>query len=65
MQSIYALDIVEADLDRPQHKQDVLTLTAAYALDPMGNGAVLKPDVVERLIPGLRSPDDVDFPRLH
>ena len=47
--------IVEADLDRPDHQRDVLALTAAYAHDPMGNGGPLPPDVLERLIPGLRS----------
>jgi ribosomal protein S18 acetylase RimI-like enzyme len=47
--------IVEADLDRPDHQRDVLALTAAYALDPMGNGGPLSPEALERLIPGLRS----------
>jgi GNAT superfamily N-acetyltransferase len=48
-------EIVEADLDRPDHQRDVLSLTTAYALDPMGNGGPLHPDVLERLIPGLKS----------
>src|SRR5690242_10537221 len=47
--------IIEADLDRPDHQQDILALTAAYALDPMGNGEPLPPDVLERLIPSLKS----------
>lgn len=48
------LEIVEADLERPEHQQDVLALTQAYARDPMGNGGPLPPEVAERLIPGLR-----------
>jgi GNAT superfamily N-acetyltransferase len=34
----------------------VLALTAAYALDPVGNGAPLPADVLGRLISGLESP---------
>src|SRR5690348_15568091 len=49
------VDIIEANLDRPDHQRDVLSLTAAYALDPMGNGGPLKPEVLDRLIPGLKS----------
>jgi GNAT superfamily N-acetyltransferase len=46
--------IVEADLTRPEHQRDVVAMTAAYALDAMGNGRALSPEVLERLIPGLR-----------
>ena len=46
--------VVEADLARPEHQRDVVAMTAAYALDAMGNGGPLPPDVLERLIPGLR-----------
>jgi ribosomal protein S18 acetylase RimI-like enzyme len=46
--------IVEADLANPKHQREVLAMTAAYALDPMGNGGPLAGDVVARLIPGLR-----------
>jgi ribosomal protein S18 acetylase RimI-like enzyme len=49
------LEIVEADLDRPEHQRDVLAMTQAYASDPMGNGGPLPPEVAERLIPGLRA----------
>jgi GNAT superfamily N-acetyltransferase len=49
-----AITIVEADLVRPEHARDVVELTQAYALDPMGNGAPLAPAVVERLLAGLR-----------
>jgi hypothetical protein len=45
--------IVEADFNLDKHQQDVLHLTAAYALDPMGNGGPLPNDVLARLIPGL------------
>lgn len=47
--------IIEADLDRAEHQRDVQFLTAAYALDPMGNGGPLPPDVIERLVAGLRA----------
>ena len=47
--------IVEAALDRPEHQEAVVAMTAAYALDRMGNGGPLPPDILERLIPGLRS----------
>jgi ribosomal protein S18 acetylase RimI-like enzyme len=50
-----SIEVVEADLDRPDHQQDILALTAAYALDPMGNGGPLPREVLERLIPGLKS----------
>jgi GNAT superfamily N-acetyltransferase len=49
------VEIVEADLGRGEHQRDVLALTAAYALDPMGNGAPLPPEVLGRLIDGLRA----------
>lgn len=49
------VQIVEADLDRVEHQRDVQFLTAAYALDPMGNGGPLPTDVLERLVAGLRS----------
>jgi ribosomal protein S18 acetylase RimI-like enzyme len=48
------VDIVEADLTRTDHQKAVVALIAAYAADPMGNGAPLPADVLERLIPGLR-----------
>jgi ribosomal protein S18 acetylase RimI-like enzyme len=47
--------IVEAELDRAEHQSAIVALTAAYALDPMGNGGPLPPDVLERLVPGLRA----------
>lgn len=49
-----SVEIVEADLGRADHQRDVLALTNAYALDPMGNGAALPPGALDRLIDGLR-----------
>lgn len=48
------VEIVEADLDRLDHQRDVLALTDAYARDPMGNGAPLPRETLDRLIDGLR-----------
>ena len=47
--------IVVADLDHPDHQKAVVAMTASYALDVMGNGGPLPPDVLERLIPSLRA----------
>lgn len=47
--------IIEADLDDPAHQEAVVAMTAAYALDIMGKGTPLAPEVLARLIPGLRS----------
>lgn len=47
-------EIVQADLERPEHQRDVVALTMAYAADPMGGAQRLPQDVVERLIPGLQ-----------
>ncbi len=49
-----SVEIVEVDLNRAADARDVLALTAAYALDPMGNGGPLPPEVLERLISGLK-----------
>lgn len=49
------VSIIEADLARPDHQRAVVEITAAYALDPMGNGVPLSVDVLDRLIPGLRA----------
>ena len=48
------VDIVEADLEQPEHQQAIVALIDAYAADPMGNGKALAPDVREALIPGLQ-----------
>jgi GNAT superfamily N-acetyltransferase len=49
------VEIVEADLNLQTHQKDVLFLTSAYALDPMGNGAPLPTATLDRLIPGLKA----------
>jgi GNAT superfamily N-acetyltransferase len=49
-----AIDIVEADLDNTDHQQAVVDLIHAYALDPMGNGRPLPPEIRHALIPGLK-----------
>jgi GNAT superfamily N-acetyltransferase len=49
-----SVTIVEADLAIPEHGRDVVALTAAYACDAMGNGGPLPPEVLERLLSGLR-----------
>jgi ribosomal protein S18 acetylase RimI-like enzyme len=49
-----SIDIIEADLYRPQHQRAVADLTNAYAMDPMGAGKALAPAVREDLLAGLR-----------
>jgi GNAT superfamily N-acetyltransferase len=49
-----ATKIVEAELTRPDHQRAVVDLTDAYAMDPMGNGQPLPPEVRAALIPGLQ-----------
>jgi GNAT superfamily N-acetyltransferase len=50
-----AIEIVEADLSRPEHQQAVVDLTDGYAADAMGNGRPLPEDVRAALIPGFRA----------
>jgi GNAT superfamily N-acetyltransferase len=49
-----AIEIIEADLNLPDHQTAVVELVNAYAKDPMGDGKPLADDVLARLIPGLR-----------
>jgi ribosomal protein S18 acetylase RimI-like enzyme len=49
-----SLAIVEADLANPEHQRDLVAMTEAHARDVMGNGGPLPPDVLARLVPGLR-----------
>lgn len=49
------IEIVEGDLTREDHRRDVLALTAAYGADRLGTGAPLAPEVLGRLIEGLRA----------
>lgn len=46
--------VVEADLDRAEHQHAIVSLTDAYARDPMGDGAPLPGEVRRSLIDGLR-----------
>lgn len=46
--------IVETNLDDPKHQSEIVAMTAAYAMDGMGNGAPLPQEVLDRLIAGLR-----------
>jgi GNAT superfamily N-acetyltransferase len=48
------INIVEADLNLKEHARDVITMTAAYAMDEMGNDGPLPDEVLKRLIPELR-----------
>lgn len=49
-----AVEIVEADLDRPDHQYAVEMLIDAYARDPMGNGQPLPTNTRKALIPRLK-----------
>ena len=51
---MYSVEIVEADLTREEHQEAVIELIDAYAMDPMGNGEPLAPEVRNALIPGLQ-----------
>jgi ribosomal protein S18 acetylase RimI-like enzyme len=53
-----SLSVIEADLSDPLHQDAIREMLDHYARDPMGNGAPLAPDILERLIPGL-----VEHPR--
>ena len=48
------IEIIEADLERPEHQRAVVELLDAYARDPMGNGKPLADDVKRDLIAGLQ-----------
>jgi GNAT superfamily N-acetyltransferase len=53
MTSGLSIRVVEADLATAEHARVVRKLTDAYARDPLGNGASLGRDVLDRLVPGL------------
>jgi GNAT superfamily N-acetyltransferase len=48
------IQIVEADLRLPEHREAVLAMVDAYSRDAMGEAKPLDPDVRVRLIPGLQ-----------
>jgi ribosomal protein S18 acetylase RimI-like enzyme len=49
------IDLVEADLASPAHRDAVLELTRSYARDPMGSGADLPQPVQGELVERLRA----------
>jgi GNAT superfamily N-acetyltransferase len=49
------VSIIEADLDISKHQNDIIAMTQAYARDAMGNTSPLPDEVLQRLIPGLKS----------
>lgn len=49
------IQVLKANLNDVRHADAVRTLINAYAMDPMGEGAPLDADVLDRLIPGLRA----------
>jgi len=49
-----AIEIVEADLTRPDHQRAVVEMVDAYCRDPMANGRPLDADVRAQLVPALR-----------
>lgn len=48
------MDIVQADLAKPEHQRAVVDLIDAYSRDPMGDEKPLPEDIKQRLVPGLR-----------
>jgi GNAT superfamily N-acetyltransferase len=48
------VEIVEADLDRTDHRDAIVELLDAYSLDPMGDGKSLSAEARRDLIPGLK-----------
>jgi len=48
------ISIIEADLSSETHADAIMSLTNAYAQDPMGMNRPLKGDVKNRLIPEMR-----------
>lgn len=48
------IETIEANLEDPAHQHAIRSLIDGYARDPMGNGSELSPEVLDRLIPGLR-----------
>jgi len=48
------IQIVDADLSRPDHQAAVVELIDAYSRDPMGDGKPLSDEARRELIPGLQ-----------
>jgi ribosomal protein S18 acetylase RimI-like enzyme len=48
------IQVREADLNNPKHQKDVLDLLSSYAMDIMGGGKDLSPEIKQKLIPELQ-----------
>lgn len=53
VEQLQSIEIIQADLRQPDHARAVVELVNAYAMDSMGNGAPLSPEVLEQLVPRL------------
>ena len=49
------VQIVDADLASPEHVSAIIEVLDSYAQDEFGGGTPLRPEVRERLVPGLRA----------
>ncbi len=49
------IHVIQADLDNPRHRADLIAMLDAYARDPMGGGRPLSEDIKARLVPGLKA----------
>ncbi|MBW3596154.1 MAG: GNAT family N-acetyltransferase [Planctomycetes bacterium] len=54
MTDLKAIEIVEANLDLPQHQRAVVGLLDGYARTPAGGGAPISAEARERMLPELR-----------
>lgn len=48
------VEVLEADLDDPAHREGIVDVLDSYAADPVGGSRPLSPDVRDRLVPALR-----------
>jgi GNAT superfamily N-acetyltransferase len=48
------IEVIQADLERKDHQEAVLTLIDGYSRDPLANNQSLPPAIREALVPGLR-----------
>ncbi|WP_143871067.1 GNAT family N-acetyltransferase [Catenovulum sediminis] len=52
------IQIIQLNIQNPQHQNDLLYCLQQYALDPMGGGEAISPYVVENLIHNLATRND-------
>lgn len=50
-----SIQIIEADLDNPEHEDHIIYLTNTYALSEMGGGKPLSDEVKKNLVSGMRA----------